>query len=870
MVRFSRWWRLILLPPLLLLIAGLWLLLDWWIVVPPDHPLTFVGREECRRCHAEEMDLWHGSDHDLAMDVAEPPFVVGDFDNATFIRVPFTRWPELGSEAIGLLAARTDDERWAVALKTADEPLRTTLLELLPGEKADAVRAAMANRTQIRPSDATYARYLIGREAARLIAAGEIEAPEMQRSRLWRRMAHGHGATDDADSPHAGQKPRWQYLADTDGPEGREETFDCAYTFGVRPLQQFLVPMSRGRYQCLPIAWDATLGQWYHLYPDEPIPHDDVLHWTGQLQNWNYMCADCHSTNLQKNYDVKTNSYHTTWSEIDVSCEACHGPNSLHVELSDAWSPFWDRKRRFGLPNLKSDNPRVEIETCAPCHARRRVVYPGFKPGDKFLDYYVPELIDTNLYYADGQILDEDYVYGSFIQSLMYRQQVRCTDCHDPHTAKIKLQDNELCGQCHVPAKYDTPQHHHHPVDGPVGLEDASGTLCVECHMPETKYMVVDPRRDHSLRVPRPDLTVSLGIPNACTICHDDVAKGETPQWAAEKCEEWYGPPKGPRHFAYAITAGREGRPEGRRMLQAVAARKDTSGMVRASAISLLGRYPAERPTNAQIEGLRDEDGLVRLAAVRSFDRLPIPVLGRYLPPLLSDPLRAVRTEAARMLSVIRAAQFPADQREAFNHALGEYLDGQHFLGDQAAAHLNIAVIHTNQGRDREALAEYQTALRLDPNFVPARINLGMLYYSMGDHERAEKQLRKAIELNPELAEARYSLGLLLAESPERLAEAVEELGRAAELAPDNPRIRYNLGLALQHLNRHDEAEEELRAAYELTPANTDYLLALAILYAQQERWPKALAVAEELVRRQPENPQFQRMLMQYRRQAGE
>jgi Flp pilus assembly protein TadD len=866
---------LALLSPLAIgVLAGAWLAYDWWDVDEPDQPLTYVGREECRRCHEQDLHDWTGSDHDLAMDRATPEFVVGDFDDITFIRVPAERLPQLGSEGIRLLAERTEATQWGVALKTADDSLRATLLEMLPDDMAREVRRAMDNRAVVRPCDATTARYHIGREAARLIADGRIDAPEMHRSRFYHRPVK-----DDANDA------RIEYLARTDGPDGHDGTFRCEYTFGVRPLQQFLVPMERGRYQCLPLAWDTLNEQWFHLYPDEPIPHHDVLHWTGPLQNWNYMCADCHSTNLQKGYDVETDTYHTTFSEIDVSCEACHGPGSLHVELSDAWSPFWDRKLRYGLPNLKSDDSRVEIETCAPCHARRRIIYPGFKPGDKFLDHFMPELLDGNLYYADGQILEEDYVYGSFIQSLMYRNKVRCTDCHDPHSARVKFDDNRLCGQCHVPAKYDTPQHHHHP--------DASqpGTLCVECHMPETTYMVVDARRDHSLRIPRPDLTVSLGIPNACTLCHDDASKGETPEWAAEKCEQWYGDAKQsrakrPPHFAHAIAAGRSGRPEGRGMLQAVARRADISAMVRASALVLLGRYPSEQPTSAQIDGLDDEEDLVRAAAVRSFEHYPQPLITRYLPKTLSDPRRAVRTEAARLLSATPRDRLDRDEQQAYDRAIEEYFTCQRFLADQPAAHLNMAVVLTNQGKRAEAVGQYEIALRLDPEFIPARINLGMLQYEMGNNEQAETQLRRAIELAADhsrraaadesnvtggqlIGQARYSLGLLLAEDPERLEEAAEVLRRAVDDMPENARVRYNLGLALQHLDRRDEAEGVLREAYELAPANPDYLGALAILYAQQGRWSSAVACAKELVRRHPDNRQFQAMLSQFQQQAG-
>lgn len=766
-----------------LALGGLLLAADWWICLPEGETATYVGREECARCHEEEMKLWAGSDHDRAMDLATPETVLGNFDNQEFTH-------------------QKDGE--------------------------DGFRGVT--------------------------------------SKLFRR--------DD------------EFFVTTDGPTGEMETYPIKYVFGVRPLQQYLIEFPDGRVQCLPITWDTENERWYHLYPDEDIPAGDVLHWTGPLQNWNYMCAECHSTNLLKNFNLKDNTYKTTWSEIDVSCETCHGPGSLHVKLADSKGIFPDRRYGYGLPRLKDPDSRVEVEMCAPCHSRRRVVYPNFRdnrplpdgPGQKFLDYYVPELLDGNLYHADGQILEEDYVYGSFIQSKMYAKGVRCTDCHDPHTARLKTTDpsapwdtppdNRLCTDCHMgthPAgEYDTQAHHHHP--------DSSqpGTLCVECHMPETTYMGVDPRRDHSMRSPRPDLTRWLGIPNACTGCHHDESKGETPEWAEQKLTEWYGERKGPTHFAYAIAAGREGKPEGERLLEALTRQKETPALVRATAIVLLGRYATDTGRDVAVRGLEDPEELVRVAAVRALQHLPPEELQRRLTPMLHDPIRAVRTEAARSLSRVPVNQFNESDRKALDDALTQYMTGQEAVGDQAAAHLNMAVIHSNRGDPEKAEQEYLTALRLDPQFVPARINLAMLCDRQDKKDEAAKWFREVLELEPELAEIHYSLGLLLAEDETRLAEAAESLAEAARLAPDNPRIHYNYGLALQRLKRPGDAERELSAAYKLAPGVSAYLHALAILYSQEGRWSDAIKCAEELVRREPGNRQMHALLQYLQRGAAE
>jgi tetratricopeptide (TPR) repeat protein len=843
-------------------IAALLLAADWWICLPEGEAesATYVGRQVCAECHEIEVHAWTGSDHDLAMDHATPESVLGNFDDQQFAHIAFDDLLKLSDDDLRTAAESVEPSRWAVALQDPcrqfDAKLGQTLRQKILGSMSEETRGRLEQALRerellapVRPADVADAQREIGDVLRRLNDEGRITADFAVTSKFFRRGD--------------------EFFVTTDNRDGRMETFPVKYTFGVRPLQQYLVEFPDGRVQCLPIAWDTETRRWFHLYPKEPIPHDDVLHWTGPLQNWNYMCAECHSTNLQKNYRLADDTYHTTFSEIDVSCETCHGPGSLHVKLSRQWGLFWDRRYGFGLPRLKDENPRVEIETCAPCHSRRRIVYPNPRAGQELLDYYLPEVLDGNLYYADGQVLEEDYVYGSFIQSKMYSKGIRCTDCHDPHTMRVKfldpagawnqLPDNRLCSQsgCHQPAQYDTVSHHHHP--------DASkpGTRCVECHMPETKYMVVDPRRDHSLRVPRPDLTVSLGIPNACNLggCHDDLSKDETPEWAAAQCETWYGQPKGPPHFAHAIAAGRALEPKGERLLADVARRKENRPTVRASAISLLSPYQSGQARFRAFEGLADPDELVRAVSVRSLQSLPPLDLHQRLAPMLHDPIRAVRTEAARLLTPVPRRLFSKRDADAFDAALAEYIQAQEAVEDQPAAHLNMAVVYTNLGQFDKAEAAYQTALRLDSRFVPARINLAMLFDRKGRKDEAEKQFRKVIELEPGLAEAHYSLGLLLAEDEKRLEEAARFLDTAARLAPENPRIHYNYGLALQKLDRPDEAEKELQTAYELSPAATDYLHALAILYAQEKKWDRAKACAKQLLRMEPANPQWRRLL---------
>ncbi len=704
--------------PLLLL---LWPAVDWWHALPEGRTAHYVGRKSCVVCHSAQAEKWKGSDHDLAMDLATPEFVLGDFDNT--------------------------------------------------------------------------------------------------------QLEH-HGVI--SKMYHRGD----EFFVETEGPRGNRAEFKVRYVIGVRPLQQYLAELDRGRVQVLPVTWDTEQNRWFFVNPDAPYGPDDPLHWTGSAQNWNHMCADCHTTNFAKNYDLKTYTHHYSFSEMDVSCEACHGPGSIHVELANSNSMFWDRRYGFGLATLRDENPKTELESCAPCHSRRRPIHPGFTPGDRFLDHYSVSLLDDHLYHADGQIDDEVYVYGSFLQSLMYRKGVRCTDCHDPHTTRVKFERNRLCTQCHLAAKYDGPLHHRHALDN-------KGSLCIECHMPSKNYMVVDPRRDHSLRIPRPDLTVAIGTPNACNNCH--TKEHETPQWAAQKIVEWYGAKRRDEpHYGEILAAGRNGEQKARDQLARLAKSSKVGAVVRATAISLLAtRYPIELSRDAIERALNDRDDLVRAAAVQAFEGWQVSsyqnvqAIRELLGPRFSDRSRLVRIEAARVAVALSPQIFGQSENAALGKSIEEYKTSLLMNVDQAGAHLNLGVLHSTLGDVDRAIASYRTAMRLDPSVVGPRSNLSQLL----DLQGASKEARQL-----------------------RIEEA-ELLKRDTELLPNNGLLQYRLGLVQYLLGREKEAEQALLNATHLQPESAEFLLALTLLYEKQQRWTDAVHFATELSRRDPNNLTFRQIL---------
>jgi len=650
------------------------------------------------------------------------------------------------------------------------------------------------------------------------------------------------------------------YFVHTRGPGGTMGDFEVTHTFGWYPLQQYLVPFPGGRLQCLPLAWDSREKQWYHLYPDEPLDPKDWLYWTNAGQNWNGMCAECHSTNLRKNYDVKTDSYATTWSDIDVGCEACHGPGSRHVEWAELPDMARPQVENYNLVVKTSGlTSRKLVELCAPCHSRRAILGDYTHAEPDLLDVMLPSLLNEGLYFADGQILDEVYVYGSFTQSRMYRRDVRCSDCHDVHSVKPLRDGNALCLQCHRAAEYDTRAHHFHKHKGEQGdpVKDAAGRIlfevgsgaeCVQCHMPGRTYMGVDYRPDHSFRIPRPDLSLTLDVPNACNRCHVD----KNVSWSEEYMTKWYGPGRR-AHYGPVIDAGRRGESQARNELIRLAGDPLYPVIVRATALSLLRGYSAGKDIDRLFElSLMDDEALIRRAAL---EYLPLSDPGRdvtLVAPMLYDSVKAVRIQGAARLAGAPSGQLDPVQYAVFQRVLEEYKAAMEYSGDFAFGRYNLGNLYVALNEPEKAVEHYRAAIKIDDLFYPARVNLAMLYNRLGNKDDAEILLREVIAAHPEVYDIAYSLGLLLVEK-KQYTDAAVYLQKAAAGLPDRPRVHYNNGLLLQYLNRDGEAEKALLRARTLEPDNSDYLYALTDFYLKRGRLSEAKRMAREMVTRHPQ-----------------
>src|SRR5271165_6421129 len=667
-----------------------------------------------------------------------------------------------------------------------------------------------------------------------------------------------------------------KFMVRTDGPDGALHDYPIAYTFGVYPLQQYLIAMPGGRLQALGIAWDSRPkeqgGQrWFHLYPGQQLKPGEPLHWTGRDQTWNYQCADCHSTGLKKNYDLAANTYTTSWTDLDVACEACHGPGSRHVAwakthaaggaypagsdvsrmgLSNWLKPtdtgHWEMNQETGIARRTEQLVSKELETCAACHSRRKVIVNNPVPGAPYLDAYLPALLEPGFYYADGQIDGEVYEYGSFLQSRMHAAGVTCSNCHDPHNAKLRAEGNALCAQCHMPARFDVTEHHHHE-------PGSTGAQCVNCHMPTKTYMVVDARRDHSIGVPRPDLSLSIGTPNPCTQCHT----GRSADWAAQAVAGWF--PHGRQtmpHYGSALHAGRIGAPDAEQQRDRLVLDRGQPAIARGSALLLLPRYASAASEAALTAAIADPDPLVRATAPRAISGSISQSTLRAVATLLRDPVRAVRIEAVRALAGTDLLSLPPQLQTALVSATKELVAAELVDAERPEAHLNLGLLEIRRQQPTEAEREYRTALRLDPAFVPAMVNLADLDRARGMNREEAELLRKAMSLEPDNADVRHALGLLLVRQ-RHYAEALPLLRDASNLAPDNARYAYVYAIALNSTGAPGEALALLEQTHRQHPTDRDVLLALVSIARDTGDLATALRHARELVTLYPADPQF-------------
>jgi tetratricopeptide (TPR) repeat protein len=627
---------------------------------------------------------------------------------------------------------------------------------------------------------------------------------------------------------------------------GELTTYPVRFVAGVWPLEQYVVETERGKLQSLGVAWDARASdaggsKWFHVYGAKGVAPHDSLYFGRPAQNWNHICADCHSTFVERRYDSLSDRFDSRWAELSVGCEACHGPGAEHVRSARAGAPAplpvrAQRSEPWVPSATGSPTPRPrddsELETCAPCHARRLPLKEGFAASDAFLDSFEPDLLRPGRYHADGQVEGEVFEWGSFVQSRMFHAGVRCSDCHEPHSGKPLAQGNALCVRCHERTRFDVAAHSHH--------SGSSAPQCVDCHMPPATFMQVHERRDHSLRVPRPDHTVAYGTPNACNHCH----RNQSAAWASGWAAKWAPGSQSKPHFVEALESDRRGELDAPRRLRELASAATWPAIARATALERLGSYASGSTIRTLKSALESPEPLVVYGAARGAAALPHAQRLALLLPVLGHHLRAVRVVAARALAGAPLARLPADARPALERAFAELEESFRVSASRPETLVEQSAFELARGRLPDAERALRAALRLEPCSVEAHLNLADLARMRGDEAASERSLRDALACDPKSGAAHHALGLWQVRT--KRLEALTSLERAVKLVPTEPRFSYALALALAGDGKRAEAMRVLEASLRLRPNDGDSLAALTTFLRESGQLERAAAVRKQ------------------------
>lgn len=625
-----------------------------------------------------------------------------------------------------------------------------------------------------------------------------------------------------------------EFWVNTPGADGKAGDFKVAYTFGIAPLQQYLIEVGDGRLQALGVAWDTQKNRWFHLYPGQGVNFKNPMHWSKPSQNANFMCVECHTTGYKRNFDAAKNSFNSQWNSLGVGCQACHGPASNHV----AWAAKKGDLLHAGFAvDLKDKDATAEIETCARCHARRAPLGDGYTVGKRLMDDYLPSVLTRELYALDGKIKDEVFEHGSFAQSKMADKGVRCSDCHNPHSAELKAPGNGVCLQCHNTAgktavatvdgrglqakNYDSPEHTRHAVGEP-------GSFCVDCHMPGKFYMGNDFRHDHSFSIPRPG----------------DKVSEQFKLWNSTVAEH------APR-YEESMALIRGGQPGAAQALYDQLARNNLPAIQRATLLAELSNYPSEQALKLATRDLANPASQVRESAVRAISAfLPPAERVALYGPLLQDPVLAVRIIAARdLLSVSAQGVGPA-----WNKAIVEYENVQLSLLERAEANLNLAMLYQASDRGDKVEAQLRAALLRDPDFFPALVTLAQWLEANGRAQEARTLISDNLKQHPEAALLQHTQGLMLIRAGDT-AKAMPHLREAVRLEPANPQYSYVLAVALHDSGRVDQACEQLEKLLTLQPYNRNARLSLIQYYLENGKEPKAQVVMQAWKKLNPADP---------------
>lgn len=638
-----------------------------------------------------------------------------------------------------------------------------------------------------------------------------------------------------------------RYFVKTTDTSGVLKEFEIAYTFGHTPLQQYVIAFSDGRKQVLPYCWDTRPAQvggqrWFHLYGNEEIKPSDELFWQHYSQNWNYMCADCHTTGLQQNFDVEANTFNTTYTAMGVNCESCHGPGSKHIAWTknksskDVYKGFgfslkennvsWVMNKETGIAQRNTARQHdLQVQTCARCHSRSIPVAEKYNFGHALLWSHIPDNAGPESFYIDGQQKEEDYEHASFLQSKMYAAGVTCSNCHNAHSGELIQPGNLLCASCHAPEKFDTEAHTHHPVN-------TTGASCVSCHMPGKNYMQIDYRLDHSIRIPRPDLGTVTGSPDACTQCHSS----ENKQSIIASFKTWYGTSleKKPEHYGVLLHSISNYKDSAFVRYTELLSKPDYPDIMKATSFRYATQYPTPGVIQEIQKNLESPNELLRYRALETLGEFPADQVSAFLTPLLNDATPTIRMEAARILAPVHT-QLDAANRNAFDQAIEAYISAQKKFASRPETCMNLGIIYTQLQRYQEAEKFYMIGLQRYPMFQALYINVADLYRSVKNEESCKKYLEAGISRFPQNAALQQALGYWYIRQ-QKTAEGMTALKRAMELQKDNAEFTYSYAIGLYSTGKKQEGISLLKQYLAAHPNDPAMLNALISIYQGEKQ----------------------------------
>jgi tetratricopeptide (TPR) repeat protein len=630
------------------------------------------------------------------------------------------------------------------------------------------------------------------------------------------------------------------------------EKYKIAHVLGGKNIYYFLTPLTKGRLQTLPLAYDVNKKEWFdtagsHMRHFPGGERSETVHWKESVYTFNTACYSCHVSQLSTNYDLKDDTYHTTWGEPGINCETCHGPSAEHNRIARKHLNGASKDQPLSDPKIistKTMTTQQRNDLCLSCHAKANPLTPEYKPGERFYDHFDLVALEDPDYYPDGRDLGENYTMTSWRMSPCVKSgKIDCMHCHTSSGRyRFKKEKfNDACMPCHEDKVKEPVSHTHHKVE-------SEGSKCISCHMPMTAFARMN-RTDHSMLPPTPAATMAYASPNACNICHKD--KGAA--WADKFVRQWR-----TRDFQAPIL---------KRAALIDAARRQDWGKLpdmldyindpkhdeifAASLIRLIPPTQEPKVLTALLAAAEDPSPLVRGAAVRTMGMIPAMESAQALIMAAGDDYRLVRVRAAEGIVTFPEMTVPPAYQAPLKKANDEYITSITARPDQWMSHYNLGNYLLGLGELKNATASYQTALSLNPQAIMAMVNASIAYARMGETEKAEQSLQEALLQDASNAAANLNMGLLKAEKND--LKAAEMHFKAAFAAdPQMAQAAYNLCI-ITAKDRIDEAVTWCRKASILAPQEPKYAYTLAFYLNQNGHKDEAITILKGLVEKYPQ-----------------